>query len=119
MKAIIPQSKKAVGEHGEELAAQYLARQGLVVVARNFRIRAGEIDLICRDGPFTVFVEVRCRASGDFGSAAESITAGKKRRILQAARAWLARHGESPCRFDCVLLEQGRITWLKGAFSAD
>lgn len=119
MSGILAQSK---GAAGEQLAAEYLQRQGLTLVERNFRVRGGEIDLICRDGRTTVFVEVRLRSRGDFGGAAASITATKQTRLILAARHWLLRHGETPCRFDCILLdglEPKNIEWLRDAFSAD
>ena len=58
----------------------------------------------------------------DFGGAAASITAAKQGRLIFAARHWLLRHGETPCRFDCILLdglESKNIEWLRDAFSAD
>lgn len=119
MSGILAQSK---GAAGEQLAADYLQGRGLALIERNFRVRGGEIDLICRDGRTTVFVEVRLRSRGDFGGAAASITAAKQARLILAARHWLLRHGETPCRFDCILLdglEAKNIEWLRDAFSAD
>jgi len=119
MSGILAQSK---GAAGEQLAADYLQRRGLELIERNFRARGGEIDLICRDGKATVFVEVRLRTSGDFGGAAASITATKQARLILAARHWLLRHGETPCRFDCILLDgldPRNIEWLRDAFRAD
>ena len=104
------------------MAADYLAQRGLAIVERNFRVRGGEIDLVCRDGKATIFVEVRLRSRSDFGGAAASITAAKQARLILAARHWLLRHGETPCRFDCILLdglESKNIEWLRDAFSAD
>ena len=115
-------TRQAKGAAGEQLAADYLVRQGLSVIERNFRVKGGEIDLVCRDGKTTVFVEVRLRSRSDFGGAAASITATKQARLILAARHWLLRHGETPCRFDCVLLdglESKNIEWLRDAFSAD
>jgi putative endonuclease len=119
MAAIIPHSTKEIGAAGEERAARHLAAQGLRVLARNFRVKGGEIDLVCRDGATTVFVEVRRRARADFGGAAYSITSTKQRRLVLAARHWLARHGEDDCRFDCVLIDGDKLEWVKNAFSAD
>ena len=110
------------GREAEERAAHHLERCGQRIVERNFRVRGGEIDLVCRDGKATVFVEVRLRSRGDFGGAAASITATKQARLILAARHWLLRHGETPCRFDCILLdglEPENIEWLRDAFSAD
>ena len=115
-------ARQAKGAAAEQLAADYLCRRGLALVERNFRVRGGEIDLVCRDGKTTVFVEVRVRSRSDFGGAAASIGAAKQARLILAARHWLVRHGETPCRFDCVLLD-GRdpptIEWLRDAFAAD
>jgi putative endonuclease len=106
------------GAAAEALAASYLATRGLTIVQRNYRRRGGEIDLIARDGEVLVFVEVRLRRNRAFGTAAESITAAKRRRLRLAARHYLARLGrEPPCRFDAVLLdalETENIEWLRG-----
>jgi putative endonuclease len=112
-------AKQLSGDAGEALAADYLARQGLRVIERNFRVKGGEIDLICRDGAMTVFVEVRSRGGSSFGGAAASITPAKQRRLILAARHWLMQHGEVPCRFDAVLIDGERLEWLCAAFSAD
>ena len=104
------------GAAAESAAADFLAGRGLRVVERNFRVRGGEIDLICADGGTTVFVEVRYRGRRDFGGAGASITAEKRRRLTLAAHHWLARHGERDCRFDCVLMDGERIEWVKNAF---
>ena len=110
------------GREGEDLAARFLEARGLTVVARNFRVRGGEIDLVCRDGPVLVFVEVRLRSRSDFGGAGASIGAAKRRRIVLAARHYLAGRPDCDCRFDCVLLDgpAGRtVEWLRHAFAAD
>ncbi len=117
---------KGVGDRGEARAAVFLQRQGLALVARNYRVargpcsQGGEVDLIARERDGTlVFVEVRLRRSADFGGAAASIGAGKRRSIVFAAQHYL-RHLVSPppCRFDVVAIEGERIEWLKGAFDA-
>ncbi len=119
----VPTTTKQIGDAGEAVAADYLVAQGLRVLARNFRVKGGEIDLVCRDGATTVFVEVRRRASADFGGAGASINARKQQRLILAARHWLARHGECACRFDCVLIDGtnkgDKLEWLRDAFSAD
>jgi len=119
MAAIIPHTTHEIGAAGEERAARHLHAQGLLVLCRNFRVRGGEIDLVCREGATTVFVEVRRRAGADFGGAGGSVTPVKQRRIVLAARHWLARHGEGACRFDCVLIENGKLEWIRNAFLAD
>ena len=111
------------GARAEALAAAYLVRQGLAIVARNFRTRAGEIDLVARDGRVLVFVEVRLRRSARFGGAVESITATKRARLVAAANAYLARLGrEPPCRFDAILmssLDASAIDWRRDVFGLD
>lgn len=114
--------RAASGRYAEDLAAEYLREQGLKLLERNFRVRGGEVDLICRDGKTLVFVEVRLRRSNEFGGAAASITAGKQQRLILAARHYLMRLPECDCRFDCMLLdrlEKSAIDWIKNAFSAD
>lgn len=107
----------ALGKAAEDAAADYLARQGLKPVERNWRCKGGEIDLIMRDGPVLVFVEVRARKDARFGGAAASIGAVKQGRIVHAAQLYLTRLATAPpCRFDAVLIEGGRLEWLKDAF---
>ncbi len=119
MAAIIPHSTQEIGAAGEDVAARHLAAQGLRVLARNFRVKGGEIDLVCREAATTVFVEVRKRASSGFGGAAYSITPTKQKRLILAARHWLARHGDCDCRFDCVLIDAGKLEWVRDAFRLD
>ena len=117
---------KAVGDAGEARALAYLARHGLALVQRNYRVaagpraRAGEVDLILRDADGTlVFVEVRTRASANYGGAAASIGAAKRRRIVFAATRFLLRFpSPPPCRFDVVSIEGEHVEWLRAAFDA-
>lgn len=107
------------GDAAEALAAAFLEARGLKVVARNFRCRAGEIDLIALSGPTTVFVEVRARTSDRFGGAAASVTAAKRKHLLKTARYYLAQQGgQRACRFDVVLLSGAArdIEWIQDAF---
>ena len=88
-----------------------------MILARNYRTRLGEIDVIARDGDVLVFVEVRMRADGHFGGALESVTPRKQRRIAAAAGMYLRQFPRAPrCRFDVVALQNGEIHWLKAAF---
>lgn len=110
------------GAAAEDLAATYLRARGVDILARNYRIKGGEIDLVGQLGEMLLFVEVRLRSRADFGGAAASVTRAKQRRLRLAASHYLQRHGERPCRFDCVLmdgLDPARIEWLRDAFSAD
>jgi putative endonuclease len=105
------------GASAEDRAANHLERHGLRIIARNFRTRLGEIDLVAQDRDVLVFVEVRMRASGSFGGALESITPQKQRRIRAAASQFLQRLGKEPrCRFDIVLVEGDEMRWMRAAF---
>ena len=106
------------GEPAEALAAAFLQQNGLQLVARNYRCRFGEIDLIARDGTTLVFVEVRMRASHEFGGAAASITAAKRAKLSRAARHYLTALRAAPaCRFDAVLIAgNNTVEWIKNAF---
>ena len=109
------------GRTAEALAASFLQRNGLRIVARNWRCRFGEIDLVAAEGPTLVFVEVRARASRSHGGAAESITPAKRKKLLAAANLYLAEVGnERACRFDAVLFEAGgEIRWVRDAIAAN
>jgi putative endonuclease len=109
----------AIGKVAEDAAAAYLARQGLRLVARNWRCKGGEIDLIMQDGQTLVFVEVRARSNPNFGGAAASITAAKQARLVHAAQLYLAGlKSPPPCRFDAVLFDGPSLDWLRNAFDA-
>jgi putative endonuclease len=112
------------GRHWEAVAAEYLEDRGLVVLARGYRCRLGEIDLVCRDERTLVIVEVRARGSRTVARAAESIGPAKRARIILATRHFLMRHGEwrnAPVRFDVVAFDAidtaaARVSWLRNAF---
>jgi putative endonuclease len=110
------------GVSAEALAARFLEAQGLRVIARNFRVRRGEIDLIARDGATLVFVEVRLRRSDRFGGAVESITAAKRARLVAAAQVYLlGQRTQPPCRFDAILLDTldpARVDWRRNVIEA-
>ncbi|HEY7189990.1 MAG TPA: YraN family protein [Vicinamibacterales bacterium] len=99
--------RQKLGELGEDLACAELARRGYAVLARRYRTRFGEIDIIARDDSVTVFVEVKTRTSDDYGGGAAAVTAWKQRRITQMAIDYLSRHGlhDTPCRFDVVVVD--------------
>ena len=92
------------GEAGESMACSYLVDSGFVILARNYRCRAGEVDIVARDGESTVFVEVKERMTESHGEGHEAVTPTKRRRIVRAARLYAAANGlsETPLRFDVV-----------------
>jgi putative endonuclease len=110
---------KASGDLAEDRAAAWLQRKGLRVIERNWRCRAGEIDLVLRDGAVIVIAEVRLRTGGRYGGAAESIDRRKRAHLIAAAQLYLLRHPNSCCRFDAVLMsgkDGENIEWIRNAF---
>lgn len=111
------------GAQSEDRALQFLQSRGLRLIARNWRCRAGELDLVMQHGDTVVVAEVRGRGRSDYGSAAESVGPRKQSRIVRATRLFLAQRSdlaEQPLRFDVVALDgQGAIDWLRGAFEVD
>jgi putative endonuclease len=99
--------RQLLGVVGERLAADELVSRGYAILERRFRTDRGEIDIVAQEGQTLVFVEVRARASEEFGSAAESVTDGKKRQVAAMAVEYLARHDitDRPCRFDVVAID--------------
>jgi len=97
-------ARQILGKRGEDLACRELERRGYAIVARRYRQRGGELDIIARDGPTLVFVEVKARDGREFGEAGEAVTRFKRRRITRLALDYMMRHhlSDCPCRFDVV-----------------
>ena len=114
--------RQQLGKSGENLAVDELVARGYAVLARRYRTRGGEIDIVAEDGATVVFVEVKTRASTDFGSAVEAVTPRKQRQLVLMARDYLARARlhDRPCRFDVVAIDDvetvPRITVYRNAF---
>ena len=103
-------ARQALGESGENLAAATLVARGYAILARRYRTRYGEIDIVARDGDTLVFVEVRRRSETGCGSAAESVTPAKQRRVVRMAVEYLARlnlYDRCAVRFDVVAIDDG------------
>lgn len=112
-------SARLRGQQGEAEALRLLEAHGLKLLACNYAVSGGEIDLIMRDGEAVVFVEVRWRSHAEFGSGADSVDLTKQRRLQTAARAWISAHprlARSPLRFDIVSGGQGEPVWYRNAF---
>ena len=114
---------KASGRRGEDLAHRFLRKQGYTIVARNYRLASGdaEADLIARDGEDLVIVEVKTRATDEYGPPEQAVNPEKRRHLMRVAREY-ARKTNTPwehMRFDIVsivLREPPEITLLKAAF---
>lgn len=116
--------RKAIGLLGEELALTHLQSHGLKLLTRNYRCKLGEIDLVMLDGATLVLVEVRYRATSDYGGAAASVTWDKQKRLARAAEHLLMKRSELkryPARFDVVAITTGaaqpQVDWIKRAFT--
>jgi putative endonuclease len=113
------------GSGFEKLAEKYLESKGLKGITRNFHCRLGEIDLIMRDQNTLVFVEVRFRARSSFGSAIQTISQSKQKKIIRTAKLFMGKHGlyeKLFCRFDVLGIDvingENRFNWIADAFSS-
>ena len=122
-----PSSTRARGAAAEAAAAAFLERRGWRIVARNYRSREGEVDLVATDGRILAFVEVKSSRDDDHGSPLERVGAAKQRTIVRVARHFLARHGDLAAsldvRFDVVALRapgtaEEQMVHLEDAFRA-
>jgi putative endonuclease len=110
------------GEKAEQAAEDFLLKQGLRFVERNFFCRLGEIDLIFLDENTYVFIEVRFRANNAHGSAAESLGQSKLKKVRSSAALWLQKNNKTnyASRFDAILfdekIDKQHLTWLKAVF---
>jgi len=120
------EARQNLGKSGENLAAAELELREYAIIERRYRTAHGEIDIIAQDGETMVFVEVRRKTTGEFGTAAESVTPAKQRRVIRMAVAYLALHGlydRCPVRFDVVAIDDlpdgsPHVTVYAGAFDA-
>jgi putative endonuclease len=110
--------RAALGRQGEDATADWYVAHGYEVVARNWRCRSGEIDLICRRARVLVICEVKTRATEQFGSGFEAVTPAKRRRLRQLATLYLleAPQGTSTLRFDVAAVRDGRVEVIENAF---
>ena len=112
-------NKRETGGAYERLAGEYLEKQGLCILEKNYRCSLGEIDLIARDGEYLVFVEVKYRTSFHQGYPVSAVNRNKQKKISRVARYYLLREVHScevPCRFDVVGIDRNGIHWIRNAF---
>ena len=107
-------SAVSLGRDAEARALAFLQQQGLTLIEKNFRCRAGEIDLIMHDVQTLVFIEVRSRKNQRFGGAAASVGPVKQQRLWRSASLYLLKYPKPPaCRFDLVAIEGNDLRWMK------
>jgi putative endonuclease len=115
-------ARRDLGRRGEAVAEAFLRARRYTIVARNYRCRAGEIDLVALDGRVLVFVEVRSRRGAVAGTPLESVDGRKRARVARVARHFLAREGwgERDARFDVLGIrfdrEPPEVEHVRGAF---
>jgi putative endonuclease len=99
--------RQSLGKLGENLACTALKERGYAIIARRYRTKLGEIDIVARDGDTTVFVEVKSRVGDEFGGGAAAVTAAKQRKVALMAMDYIVRHRleDRPCRFDVVTVD--------------
>jgi len=108
------------GRQAEERACQYLKGLGYEIVARNWRCRSGEIDIVARDGNVLAFVEVKARSGRGYGGPEGAVGPVKQRRLVAAARRFIQQTGaELPARFDVVTFLGESVRLYKDAFRVD
>ena len=122
---VVTLARQNLGKAGEDCAVAELERRGYAILARRYRTRHGEIDIIARDEETTVFVEVKARATDEFGAAAEALTPWKRGRLVRMATDYIARNGleNQRCRFDVVAIDEvgspsQKVTVFTHAFEA-
>ncbi|MEY2477112.1 MAG: putative endonuclease [Actinomycetota bacterium] len=112
-------ASRQLGVDGEDAVAKWYEAQGYEVVARNWRCKDGELDLIVRAGRVYVFCEVKTRTSNAFGAPVEAVTSDKQQRLRRLAARWLeddAPLRPTEIRFDVASVLGGEIDVLQGAF---
>jgi putative endonuclease len=125
MFGLTSKNTKEIGAEAEKLAQEFLLENGMSLVESNYQIKGGEIDLIMRDEPHLVFVEVRYRKNTRFGSGADSVDFRKQSRLIKAATSYMLNEtstAHTPARFDVISITssdtQPEIEWIKDAFQA-
>jgi putative endonuclease len=112
--------RQQIGRAAEDAAAAFLESQGLLILLRNFRRRAGELDIVARDNDTLIIVEVRTRSSNAYGSAAASVDFRKQAKLRRAAALLLQQRKDLASlrvRFDVVAMSPMDIEWIKHAFT--
>lgn len=113
------ENKRSVGTVYERKAVEYLKSQGYVIIKQNFRSKAGEIDIIAREGNVICFVEVKYRKTASFGHPEEAVSYYKQEKIRKVAEFFFVYHKiplDTECRFDVIAIEGEELRHIKNAF---
>lgn len=112
---------KSIGDTAESIAENFLIKNKLSIIEKNYRMKTGEIDLIANDQDTLVFIEVKYRKSTRFGHPLEMVTPGKQKKIIRTSQLYLQKHpklSNKACRFDVISIHNQEIDWIKNAFDA-
>lgn len=113
------ENNRRTGEEKETLASSFLEEHNCEILARNFYMRGGELDIVMKDGDYICFCEVKYRSSKDQGGASYAISYKKQQHIAKTALYFIKKKNiplECPFRFDAILMDGEHITWIKNAF---
>jgi len=110
------------GEQAEQLAEKIVSKAGLTILDRNVNTRFGELDIVCKNAKELIFIEVRYRSNNNFGTAIESVTQSKQRKLTKAAQYYILTNSHLSklfMRFDVIGFDaDNNVQWIEGAFLA-
>ena len=116
---LMGKNNRQIGSKYEQLAADYLKKQGYCIVERNYYTPYGEIDIIAKQDEVLVFVEIKYRSNRRYGAATDAVDHRKQWRISKSAMYYYAYHGyeeQRPCRFDVITVQGSAVTHIQDAF---
>ena len=111
-------NKKIIGDAGENIAAEFLMKNGYKILNRNFRVKGAEIDIIAIKKNLVVFVEVKARLNLNYGRPSEAVTKAKQRKIAMAAEFFIVKNrlNKNDFRFDVIEILGDEINHIENAF---
>ncbi|MBR2988221.1 MAG: YraN family protein [Clostridia bacterium] len=116
------ETTKTIGNKGEKIAERFLKKKGYVIIDKNFSTDVGEIDIICANDGYLIFVEVKCRLNDNHGYAADAVNYHKRKKINQVASQYISKFKmyDYPVRFDVVEVytEENRVVHIENAFDS-
>jgi len=110
--------KKFLGRAGEVKACEFLKDKGLKILERNHKTKLGEVDIICEDDGYIIFVEVKTRTDNTYGNPSEAVDFRKREKYFRLAEEYMMKNKlyDKSCRFDVVEIENGQINHIENAF---
>ena len=110
-------NRRTTGKNFEEIASQYLEKQGLKILVKNYRCFQGEIDLIAENSEYVIFVEVKYRKDNTYGEPWEAVSKAKQKKICKVARQFCyTKNVKKQIRYDIISICKEEIFWIQDAF---